>query len=101
MSGVRRHMSRVSPSERGKLRRAIVEQPAETLESISRETRRDDPEYQEFLKAGSRRSGVVTATESGAKRLAGEADLSRIVRMRRVVKKAQRQKAAEERGKFT
>jgi hypothetical protein len=76
--------------------------PQEKLEQASNLTRKDTPEYREFLAKGAKaRSGRVTATETGAKKMAQELDVERITRSRKIVNDMKREKARVEKGRIT
>lgn len=98
-----RSLNRREMPQARQMKRAVVEsETGDTPESIAHLTRKDTPEYRDFLNRGSKaRNGKVTATETGAKRMAQELDLERMTRARRLRNKTIREQKSAEKGRMT
>jgi len=91
---------RQAPGARREAREAITNAPLspnEQMQQITNLTRRDSPEYRDYLAKGSKASGRMTATQTGAKKMAGELGIEQITRARKNYNDRKRaRKAAEQ-----
>lgn len=93
---------RQEPMARRTLRNAVPQQPQEdSPESIMNLTRKDSPEYRDYLKQGSKASGRMTATQTGAKKMADMLGIEQMTRARRMELRKQRAAKAADRGRMT